>query len=87
MSTSDTDSQIQPLPNGAKPSYTDTMGKKTTTELVAFRLDEDLIKKLDAYAASVAAANPGLKPTRTDAVRMLLLQALETATAKRKGKR
>jgi hypothetical protein len=60
------------------------MGKVIT---VAFRLDADLVAKLDEFAAALARQNPGLQVTRTDAVRMLLVQALETATkGKRKGK-
>ena len=56
--------------------------------MVAFRLDRDLVKRLDEYAAAIAESNPGLETTRTDAVRMLLLQALEAAPkGKRGGKR
>jgi hypothetical protein len=55
------------------------------TIMVAFRLDAELVKKLDAFAATVAADNPGLHVNRTDAIKMLLMQALETAT--KRGKR
>jgi hypothetical protein len=41
------------------------------------------VKKLDAFADAIASDNRGLRVTRTDAVRMLLIQALEAATAKR----
>ena len=57
------------------------------TVLVAFRLDADLVKRLDEYAAAIAGSNPGLQTTRTDAVRMLLLQALEVSSKGKRGGR
>jgi hypothetical protein len=49
------------------------MGK---TSLVAFRLENELIKRIDAYAKSLEEERPGLKVARVDAVRVLLLRAL-----------
>jgi hypothetical protein len=57
-----------------------------STVLVAFRLDAELVKKLDAYKEAIAAKNPGLYTTRTDAVRMLLIQGLEMATQRKSKK-
>ncbi len=50
------------------------MGKTT---LVAFRLEEELLKRIDGYAKRLEQATPGLKLARVDAVRVLLLRALE----------
>ncbi len=50
------------------------MGKTT---LVAFRLEEELLKRIDAYAKQLEQATPGLKLARVDAVRVLLLRGLE----------
>src|SRR5262249_42987911 len=44
--------------------------------LVAFRLENELIKRLDAYAKRLEGERPGLKVARVDAVRVLLLRAL-----------
>jgi len=49
------------------------MGKTT---LVAFRLENELIKRLDAYAKRLEEERPGWKAARVDAVRVLLLRAL-----------
>ena len=49
------------------------MGK---TSLVAFRLENELIKRIDGYAHSLEKERPGLKVARVDAVRVLLLRAL-----------
>ncbi len=49
------------------------MGK---TSLVAFRLENELIKRIDAFAKRLEDERPGLKVARVDAVRVLLLRAL-----------
>jgi hypothetical protein len=49
------------------------MGKTT---LVAFRLENDLLKRIDDYAKRLEDETPGLKLARADAVRVLLLRAL-----------
>jgi len=49
------------------------MGKTT---LVAFRLENELLKRIDAYAKQLESEKPGLKLARADAVRVLLLRAL-----------
>ena len=50
------------------------MGK---TVQVAFRLDEDLVKRLDKYAEQLGREMPGFKVSRADAVRLLLIRALD----------
>jgi hypothetical protein len=50
------------------------MGKTT---LVAFRLENDLLKRIDAYAKRLEEETPGIKLARADAVRAILLRGLE----------
>jgi hypothetical protein len=45
-------------------------------------MDADLVKRLDAHAARMCEATPGVAFTRSDAVRVLLLGALETSEAR-----
>ena len=46
---------------------------------VAIRLPEDLILRLARHAERLAKQTPGVAFTRSDAVRVLLLQALDLA--------
>ena len=55
------------------------------TKQVAFRLDEKLLKRVDAYAKRMGDVAPGVEFTRVDAVRFLLTHALNDLE-KRKGK-
>ncbi len=55
------------------------------TKQVAFRLDENLLKRVDRYARKMSEATPGLEFNRVDAVRFLLTHALNDLE-KRKGK-
>jgi metal-responsive CopG/Arc/MetJ family transcriptional regulator len=41
------------------------------------RLDDELLAKVDNYAEALAAKQPGLKPSRSDAIRVLLYKGLE----------
>jgi hypothetical protein len=59
------------------------MGK---TVQVAFRLDEDLVKRLDKYAKQMEHEMPGFKVSRADAVRLLLIRALDNVEAVRTKK-
>jgi hypothetical protein len=43
----------------------------------AFRLEESLVKRLDNYAQEMGKAQPGVRFTRADAVRALLVTALD----------
>jgi hypothetical protein len=56
------------------------MGRKVQ---VAFRLDEDLVKRLDRYAKQMEREMPGFKVSRADAVRLLLIRALDNVDAER----
>ena len=56
--------------------------------MVAFRLEDELLKRIDAYAKRLEEATPGLKLARVDAVRVLLLKGLEEVEKDRaSGKR
>ncbi len=63
-----------------------TGGKLMATKQVAFRLDTDLLKKVDAFADILGQTTPGVQYTRVDAVRYLLTYALNDLQ-KRKTKR
>ncbi len=52
------------------------MGK---TVQVAFRLDEELVKRLDKYAKQMERDMPGFNVSRADAVRILLTRGLDNA--------
>lgn len=43
----------------------------------AVRLPDELIQKIEAHAETLRGAQPGLKVTFTDAVRVLILRGLE----------
>ena len=63
----------------------ETMSNETTQ--CAFRLPNDLVKRLDAYAERMSAEQPVMVFTRADAVRMLLTRALEAdKTAPKRGR-
>lgn len=47
------------------------------TPVVAFRLDAELLERLQAHAERMSKAMPGVEFSRTDAVRALLLKALD----------
>lgn len=47
-----------------------------------FRLTPSLIARLDAHAQRMSAQTPGLRLTRTDALRSLLTAALDAAEGK-----
>jgi hypothetical protein len=40
------------------------------------RLDEEVLARIDRFAEKLAAEQPGFKPTRSDAIRILLHKAL-----------
>ena len=64
----------------------DDVAEKTKTIQVAFRLPEELLERIDAYADRLSKATPGLTITRADAARMLLTQALDAAEPQGAGK-
>lgn len=53
--------------------------KAEPAQVVAFRLSAELLSRLDVQVARMEAQTPGLKFNRTDAVKVLLLQALDAA--------
>jgi hypothetical protein len=56
----------------------ETMGNDPKIQ-VALRLPSSLVKSLDAWAQMRMADDPGMKLSRSDAVRMLLARALDAA--------
>jgi hypothetical protein len=48
--------------------------------VLTLRLPEELLRRLDAYAAQVQAAQPYLRLSRADVLRMLLDKGLPTAS-------
>lgn len=57
------------------------------TPVVAFRLDAQLLERLQAHAERMSKAMPGVEFSRTDAVRALLLKALEAEESPKERKR
>src|SRR5713226_1714048 len=53
-----------------------TENEMAKTTLVAFRLENELLKRIDAYAKRLEHETPGLKLARADAVRILLVRGL-----------
>ena len=45
---------------------------------VYVRLDDDLLARIDRYNERLRARQPGLRPTRSDVIRVLLVTALDT---------
>jgi len=60
--------------------------KERGTQL-AFRLPEELVERIDTHVKRLGRDNPGLDFTRTDAVRSLLVRALDDVEAGDKGKK
>src|SRR5215813_4083283 len=46
------------------------------TTMVAFRLENELLKRIDAFAKHLEGKTPGIKLTRADAVRVILVRGL-----------
>lgn len=60
------------------------------TKQVAFRLDEDLLGRVDAYAHQMTWDTPGVQFSRVDAVRFLLTHALnelEKGPTRKRGRK
>ena len=55
----------------------DLMGKREPMKIVPFRLPAALVTRLDRHAARLRKAHPGIEVTRADALRQLLIGALE----------
>jgi glutathione synthase/RimK-type ligase-like ATP-grasp enzyme len=54
--------------------------------VLTLRLPEELLRRLDAYTAQVQAAQPYLRASRTDVLRMLLDQGLPAASSRAQRK-
>ena len=55
------------------------------TRTIPIRFDEDVVKRLDAQQARMKKeATPGMRVTRTDVIRTLVLQALEWQEKKKR---
>jgi ribosomal protein S9 len=54
----------------------DQMGQ-TTSWQAAIRFPLELVGRIDAFREAVATVNPGVKVSRSDAVRMLVTRALD----------
>ncbi len=53
------------------------VAKEASKTLTAFRLEQALLDRLDAHAARMTEAMPGVTFTRSQAVRTLLIKALD----------
>ena len=60
--------------------------RETTTQ-VAFRLPDELLRRIDRHAERMREGQPGVNVSRTDVVRMLLTRALEHAEGESHPKR
>jgi metal-responsive CopG/Arc/MetJ family transcriptional regulator len=56
------------------------MASESPPKQVYVRLDDTLLARIDRYAERLAAEQPGFKPTRSDAIRILLHKALDADT-------
>jgi predicted transcriptional regulator len=57
--------------------------KEETMHVQAFRFSESLVRRLDKHAERLARERPGLRVTRADALRMLLVEGLDREEARR----
>lgn len=57
------------------------MTHETETKQIAVRLPVDLLDRLEAHASRMKAGAPGVGVTRADAIRALLLDALDRVEA------
>jgi Arc/MetJ-type ribon-helix-helix transcriptional regulator len=51
------------------------------TEKVFVRMDAELLRGVDRYVERIRAEHPGLRPTRSEAIRALVYQALQQMEA------
>lgn len=51
----------------------------------AFRLEDELVERLDLYAERLNREQPGLGVTRATVVRMLLIKALDEVEGRKKA--
>lgn len=60
--------------------------KNTRMEVYAFKLPADLVERLDAHATRLRDESPGVRITRADALRTLLISALDSVESKPSSK-
>ncbi len=53
------------------------MACESQPKQIYVRLDDELLDRVDRYAERLAQQQPGLKPSRSDAIRILLYKGLE----------
>jgi hypothetical protein len=53
------------------------MACESQPKQIYVRLDDDLIAKIDRYVERLAERQPGLRPSRSDAIRILLHRGLD----------
>jgi Arc/MetJ-type ribon-helix-helix transcriptional regulator len=58
------------------------MAQPRDEKQIFVRLNEELVARLDEYVARMAEEQPGLKPNRSDAIRILLNKALDMESAR-----
>ena len=68
-------------------SHWETMGDNDManpkTTQIGVRLEDDLVARIDAYAARVAAELPGVRFGRSDAIRVLVTKGLAASDERR----
>lgn len=62
----------------------EAMGQATSWQ-AAVRFPLDLVGRIDTFREAVAAANPGMKVSRSDAIRLLVTRALDAEGAQKKA--
>jgi hypothetical protein len=53
------------------------MARESQPKATYVRLDDALLARIDRYAERLAAEQPGFRPTRSDAIRILLHKGLD----------
>jgi hypothetical protein len=53
------------------------MASESPPKQIYVRLDDDLLARIDRYVERLATRQPGLNPSRSDAIRILLHRGLE----------
>jgi hypothetical protein len=54
------------------------MAYESQPKAIYVRLDDALLDRIDQFAERLAAQQPGLKPNRSDAIRVLLHKGLDS---------
>lgn len=73
------DAPPQPEPSGEPMTKNDTTPTTAETKQLALRLPVELVARIEQHAARLRTATPGVRVTRADAARALLLEAVGEA--------